>query len=31
MHIFLRFILKHDVDSPDNLGVTDLAVGGGGH
>ena len=24
-------VLKHDVNSHDNLGVADLAVGGGGH
>jgi len=24
-------VFKHAVDSPDDLGVTDLAVGGGGH
>jgi len=31
MHIFLRSVLKHDVDSCDNLGVADLAVSDGGH
>jgi len=24
-------VLKHDIDSPDNLGVADLTVDGGGH
>jgi len=31
MHIFLRSVLKHDVDSPGNLGIANLAVCSGGH